>query len=94
MTLTAGPDLSIGELDEVASTIGALASDDASIIVGAPIDSGNTSGELRVTLFETRLGKVVSVKKSSNPKPERTGKIDYSQLDKPIDADPVAKKLG
>ncbi len=87
VTITAGLDLSIGELDEVASTICALASGDTTIVVGAPIDSGNTSGELRVTLLATGLGKEVRAKiESSLRKPKRAGQIDYSPLDKPVES--------
>ena len=89
VNVTAGLDLSIGELDDVGSTITQLASDDATVVVGTVIDSEMSSGELRVTLVATGLGKDKKQVKETQPevpviKPERTGKIDYSKLDAPI----------
>jgi cell division protein FtsZ len=89
VNVTAGLDLSIGELDDVGSTITQMASDDATIVVGTVIDSEMSSGELRVTLVATGLGKDRKQIKEAPPevapiKPERTGKIDYSKLDAPI----------
>ena len=90
VNVTAGLDLAIGELDDVGSTITELASNDATVVVGTVIDSEMTSGELRVTLVATGLGKE---KKAQQPdvsvatpiiKPEKTGHVDYSKLDQPI----------
>jgi len=57
VNITAGLDLSIGELDDVGNTITGMASDDATVVVGTVIDSEMASGELRVTLVATGLGK-------------------------------------
>lgn len=89
VNVTAGLDLSIGELDDVGSTITKLASDDATVVVGTVIDAEMSSGELRVTLVATGLGKDDKIARQVQPevpviKPERTGKIDYSKLDAPI----------
>ncbi len=90
VNVTAGLDLAIGELDDVGSTITELASDDATVVVGTVIDSEMTSGELRVTLVATGLGKE---KKQQKPdvsvatpivKPGKTGQVDYTKLDQPI----------
>ncbi|MBT4862785.1 MAG: cell division protein FtsZ [Gammaproteobacteria bacterium] len=87
VTVTAGRDLSIDELDEVASTISEVASDEAIIVVGAPIDPAITPGELRVTLVATGLDNEVRAKiESSLRKPKRAGQIDYSPLDKPVES--------
>ncbi len=88
VNVTAGLDLSIGELDDVGRTITESASDDATVVVGTVIDSEIPEGELRVTLVATGLGKN-PVKVESKPeiaavKPDHRGKIDYSKLDKPI----------
>ena len=80
MTVTAGLDLSIAELEEVASLICKVASDDATIVIGAPVDSEITSGELRVTLVATGLGNEIREKTTSFQKPKRTGQIDYSSI--------------
>ena len=86
VNVTAGMDLSIGELDDVGSAITKLASDDATVVVGTVIDSEMTSGELRVTMVATGLGKdkiTAPTPEVSAIKPERTGEIDYSKLDQP-----------
>jgi len=88
VNVTAGLDLSIGELDDVGRTITESASDDATVVVGTVIDSSIPDGELRVTLVATGLGKN-PVKADSKPeiaavKPDHRGKVDYSKLDKPI----------
>ncbi len=90
VNVTAGLDLAIGELDDVGSTITELASNDATVVVGTVIDSEMTSGELRVTLVATGLGKEKKVQQPdvsvATPiiKPEKTGHVDYSKLDQPI----------
>ncbi len=86
VNVTAGMDLSIGELDDVGSAITKLASDDATVVVGTVIDSEMTSGELRVTMVATGLGKekiAAPTPEVSAIKPERTGEVDYSKLDQP-----------
>jgi|GEM_PF-1158941 cell division protein FtsZ len=57
VTVTAGLDLSIGELDDLGSIITEVASEDAIVVVGTNIDSDMTSGEFRVTLVATGLDK-------------------------------------
>ncbi len=90
VNVTAGLDLAIGELDVVGSTITEMASDDATVVVGTVIDSEMTSGELRVTLVATGLGKekiaAVPVPEAATPiiKPASNGEIKYSDLDTPI----------
>ncbi len=87
VNVTAGLDLSIGELDDVGNTITSMASDDATVVVGTVIDSEMASGELRVTLVATGLGKkkeeIKPVPEVATIKPERTGEIDYAKLDQP-----------
>ena len=55
VNITAGMDISIGEFDEVGNNIKELASDDATVVVGAVIDP-EMQGELRVTIVATGLG--------------------------------------
>jgi cell division protein FtsZ len=87
VNITAGLDLSIGELDDVGNTITAMASDDATVVVGTVIDSEMASGELRVTLVATGLGKkkeeVQPIPEVATIKRERTGEVDYAKLDQP-----------
>ena len=55
VNITAGLDLSIGEFDEVGSTVKEFARDDATVVVGTVIDP-EMSDELRVTVVATGLG--------------------------------------
>jgi cell division protein FtsZ len=55
VNITAGLDLSIGEFDEVGSTIKEFACDQATVVVGTVIDP-EMSDELRVTVVATGLG--------------------------------------
>jgi len=55
VNITAGLDLSIGEFDEVGSTVKEFACDDATVVVGTVIDP-EMSDELRVTVVATGLG--------------------------------------
>jgi cell division protein FtsZ len=59
VNITAGMDISIGEFDEVGNTIKELASEDATVVVGAVIDP-EMQGELRVTIVATGLGQAPS----------------------------------
>ena len=55
VNITAGLDLSIGEFDEVGTTIKEFARDDATVVVGTVIDP-EMHDELRVTVVATGLG--------------------------------------
>ena len=55
VNVTAGLDLSIGEFDEVCSTIKEFASEDATVVVGTVIEP-EMSDELRVTVVATGIG--------------------------------------
>ncbi len=57
VNVTAGMDISIGEFEEVGNTIKELASDDATVVVGAVIDP-EMQNELRVTIVATGIGQV------------------------------------
>lgn len=57
VNVTAGMDISIGEFEEVGNTIKELASDDATVVVGAVIDP-DMQNELRVTIVATGIGHV------------------------------------
>ena len=86
VNVTAGMDMSIGEFEEVGNTVKEFASDNATVVVGTVIDPDMT-GELRVTVVATGLGREkegfgeqsvkLVVDKTSN------GDVDYGQLDKP-----------
>ncbi len=86
VNVTAGLDMSIGEFDEVGSTIKEFASDNATVVVGTVIDPEMSEG-LRVTVVATGLGQKVqaSVEKPTVLlAPEGPdGTVDYGQLDRP-----------
>ena len=83
--MTAGLDLSIGELDDVGTAITELASADANVVVGTVIDSNMTDGELRVTMVATGLGKdkVLADVPLTAIQPENNGEVDYKKLERP-----------
>ena len=85
VNITAGMDLSIGEFDEVGSTIKQFASENATVVVGTVIDP-ELSGEMRVTIVATGLGQVAlrqdeisRVKLVQNA----AGGVDYKELERP-----------
>ena len=95
VNITAGMDLSIGEFDEVGSTIKEYASDEATVVIGTVIDM-EMSDELRVTVVATGLGQSKSVELAQpsiekislvEPAPEsveKTADLDYKTLDRPL----------
>jgi len=93
VNITAGPDLSIGEFDEVGSTIKEYAAEDAVIVVGTVIDD-EISEELRVTVVATGLNqaKPVDLPKLSgeqvrlvttDDEGNQSSKQDYKDFDLP-----------
>jgi len=59
VNVTAGMDISIGEFEEVGNTIKELASEDATVVVGAVIDP-EMEAELRVTIVATGIGQIAT----------------------------------
>ncbi len=55
VNITAGLDLTIGEFDEVGSTVREVAADDATVVIGTALDP-DLQDELRVTVVATGLG--------------------------------------
>jgi len=96
VNLTAGPDMAIGEFEEVGNTVKEFASENATVVVGTVIDP-EMSDELRVTVVATGLGSRERAPASvSAPAPtpaeapavklvhrNKNGEIDYGQLDRP-----------
>jgi cell division protein FtsZ len=94
VNMTAGPDLTIGEFEEMGDVIEEFASENATVVVGTVLDSEMTD-ELRVTVIATGVGpisaqrqdrvppvKVISPK--TPPVADKTSKIsDYKEYDKP-----------
>jgi cell division protein FtsZ len=83
VNITAGMDLSIGEFDEVGSTVKEFASDNATVVVGTVIDP-EMSGDIRVTIVATGLGNLgrddaSRIKLVQNDELN----VDYRDLDRP-----------
>jgi len=97
VNITAGPELSIGEFDEVGNTVKEFACDDATVVVGTVIDH-DMQDDLRVTVVATGLGELkpkaqqpAEQKSDQEPQPVRlvnsdvveNGPIDYREMDSP-----------
>ena len=55
VNVTSGPDLKMGDFEEVGNTVRAFASDNATVVVGTVIDE-NMQDEIRVTVVATGIG--------------------------------------
>ncbi len=86
VNVTAGLDLSIGEFEEVGNTVKEFASKDATVVVGTVIDP-DMHDDLRVTVVATGLGaeaeQVVEDKPVQLVQRNRTGEVNYADLDRP-----------
>lgn len=82
VNITAGPDLSIGEFNDVGATVQEFASQDATIVVGTSIDM-EMSDELRVTVVAAGLDaqkEKAIPRETAASRPETT---DYRKLQQP-----------
>ncbi len=89
VNITAGPDMSIGEFEEVGDVVKEFISDDATVVVGTVIDP-DMKDELRVTVIVTGLGEVRQKQAQQTPGKARLmesrrldGSLDYQQLERP-----------
>ena len=84
VNITAGPDMAIGEFEEVGNTVKEFASDDATVVVGTVIDM-EMEAELRVTVVATGLGNRAAKQAEPPMKIVRKadGLPDYAELDQP-----------
>ena len=79
VNITGGPDMAIGEFDEVGNVVREFASDDAAVVIGTVIDP-DLHDELRVTVVATGLSGArpgnerVAIKRGSN------GLVDYRDI--------------
>lgn len=82
VNVTAGPDMSIGEFEEVGNTIKEFASEDATVVMGTVIDP-EMNDELRVTIVATGLGNEARKQQPYRVIRTGTGTTDYEELDTP-----------
>ncbi len=83
VNITAGMDLSIGEFDEVGSTVKEFASENATVVVGTVIDP-EMSGDIRVTIVATGLGNLMKEDASRIKLVQNADvSVDYKDLDRP-----------
>ena len=57
VNITAGPDLSLGEFNDVGEIVAEFAADNATVVVGTAIDPG-MADEIKVTVVATGLGEL------------------------------------
>ena len=84
VNITSGPNMSIGEFEEVGDVVKSFTSENAIVVVGTVIDSAMTD-ELRVTVVVTGLGGKSRII-GSDPTikvTNKAGSVDYRKLDKP-----------
>jgi cell division protein FtsZ len=94
VNITAGPNLAIGEFDEVGNTVRDFADDEAHVVVGTVIDP-SLDEELRVTVVATGLGRERAAARrpasqnerpmrlvSKESKPSSSG-TDYRDMERP-----------
>ncbi len=85
VNVTAGFNMTIGEFEEVGSTIKEFASDDATVVVGAVIDP-DMHDEMRVTVVATGIGAPIAQREEPDMKlvyKKASGEVDYRVYDKP-----------
>ncbi len=94
VNITAGLDLTIGDFDEVGTTVKEFACDDAIVVVGTVIDP-DMSDDLRVTVVATGLGSPAATGQRgpqlTKPEPVRVmgsdvvgaGPVNYGEMDSP-----------
>jgi cell division protein FtsZ len=82
VNVTGGPDMSIGEFEEVGDVIKSFASENATVVVGTVIDP-DMKDEMRVTVVVTGLGQVRPERTAKRVEPISEGTMDYNVLDKP-----------
>ncbi len=82
VNVTAGLGMSIGEFEEVGTTVKEFAADDATLVVGTVIDP-ELQEELRVTIVATGLGQGQKRPQPYHVVKTGTGTVDYEELDTP-----------
>jgi len=81
VNITAGPDMSIGEFEEVGDVVRSFTSEDATVVVGTVIDP-NMTDELRVTVVVTGLGDKSKVEQKSRSYYGGVGVVNSPKISK------------
>lgn len=91
VNITAGPNFTMREFDEVGSTIEAFASEDATVIIGTVLDP-NMGDEVRVTVVATGLNQARArvVQRPEIVKTESAWKATGTDGPGPADFDPIS----
>ncbi|GIX31128.1 MAG: cell division protein FtsZ [Porticoccaceae bacterium] len=79
VSITAGPDLTLGEFSEVGDTVEEFASPDANVIVGTVLDE-SMGDEIRVTVVATGLGQPAE----AAPEPAKIERVGYGRGRAPL----------
>lgn len=82
VNVTAGPDMSIGEFEEVGDAIKNIMSDNATVVVGTVIDP-DLRDEVRVTVIVTGLGRKQTSSARALEMNRNDSLLDYQHLEKP-----------
>jgi cell division protein FtsZ len=87
VNITAGPDLAIGEFEEVGELVKDFTSEGATVVVGTVIDM-DMANEIKVTVVVTGLGRASSASVKQTPvsgrmKSRADGTTDFQQLERP-----------
>lgn len=84
VSITSGPNLTMGEFHEVGEAVREFAADDADVIVGTVLDP-ELEDEIRVTVVATGLGKTKQVQETvaQTVQKNNNGEVDYNQLRTP-----------
>lgn len=93
VNITAGPDISIGEFEDVGEVVKSFTSEEATVVVGTVIDPA-IQDELRVTIVVTGIGRQQALpappkaqekkfKEDSEPLKSSKPIVDYDALEKP-----------
>jgi cell division protein FtsZ len=90
VNVTAGLDLSIGEFEEVGSTVKQFAAEDATVVVGTVIEP-EMQGELRVTVVATGLNRSSKPKVATPPQPAAAPAVGRRPGDVKLVAQRVAR---
>jgi cell division protein FtsZ len=106
VNITAGPDFTMAEFDEIGRTIEDFASEDATVVIGTSLDP-EMQDEVRVTVVATGLNRGAVRQAARPPERERevhrapvklvrnasTGQVDYDAMAN-VAAAPSANHLG